>query len=40
MPQKGNVLDKVVQFTAMQMIAREIPIAKPSLTPGREYIRN
>ena len=34
MPQKGNVLDKVVQFTAMQMIAREIPAAKPSLPIG------
>ena len=34
MPQKGNVLDRVVQFTAMQMIAREIPAAKPSLPIG------
>jgi len=23
MPQKGNVLDKVVQFTALQMFARD-----------------
>ena len=34
MPQKGNVLDRVVQFTALQMFAREAPINKPSLTPG------
>jgi hypothetical protein len=35
MPQKGNVLDRVVQFTALQMFAREAPVVKPSLTTGK-----
>lgn len=39
MPHKGNVLDKVVQFTAMQMIARENPTAKASLTPGKKLLK-
>jgi hypothetical protein len=36
MPQKGNVLDRVVQFTALQMFAREAPVVKPSLTTGKK----
>ena len=38
MPQKGNVLDRVVQFTALQMFAREAPAVKPSLTTGKKTV--